>query len=61
LLGTAFGGIKSKSELPALVDQYMKGKIDVDCFITHTMKLEDINKGFQLLEEGKSLRTVILF
>ena len=59
--GTAFGGCKGKSQLPGLVDQYMEGAIKVDEFITHTMPLEDINRAFDLMHEGKSIRSVIHF
>ncbi|HEX7061150.1 MAG TPA: S-(hydroxymethyl)glutathione dehydrogenase/class III alcohol dehydrogenase [Woeseiaceae bacterium] len=57
--GTAFGGCKGRSQLPGMVDQYLKGEIKVDPFITHTMPLEDINKAFDLMHEGKSIRSVI--
>ncbi|MCZ6828663.1 MAG: S-(hydroxymethyl)glutathione dehydrogenase/class III alcohol dehydrogenase [Gammaproteobacteria bacterium] len=59
--GTAFGGCKGKSQLPGMVDQYMAGDIKVDEFITHTMGLEDINHAFDLMHEGKSIRSVIHF
>jgi S-(hydroxymethyl)glutathione dehydrogenase / alcohol dehydrogenase len=59
--GTAFGGCKGRSQLPGMVDQYMKGEIKVDEFITHTMPLEDINKAFDLMHEGKSIRSVVHF
>lgn len=59
--GTAFGGCKGRSQLPGMVDQYMHGDIKVDEFITHTMPLDDINRAFDLMHEGKSIRTVILF
>jgi len=59
--GTAFGGCKGRSQLPGMVDQYMDGDIKVDEFITHTMGLEDINKAFDLMHEGKSIRSVIHF
>jgi S-(hydroxymethyl)glutathione dehydrogenase/alcohol dehydrogenase len=59
--GTAFGGCKGRSQLPGMVDQYMDGEIKVDEFITHTMGLEDINKAFDLMHEGKSIRSVIHF
>ena len=59
--GTAFGGTKGRSQLPGMVDQYMSGDIKVDEFITHTMPLEDINKAFDLMHEGKSIRSVIHF
>jgi S-(hydroxymethyl)glutathione dehydrogenase/alcohol dehydrogenase len=59
--GTAFGGCKGRSQLPGMVDQYMNGEIKIDEFITYTMPLEDINKAFDLMHEGKSIRTVIHF
>lgn len=59
--GTAFGGIKGRSELPSYVDKYLDGKIKVDEFITHTMPLEQINKAFDLMHEGKSIRSVVTF
>ena len=59
--GTAFGGCKGRSQLPGMVDQYLDGDIKVDEFITHTMPLEDINKAFDLMHEGKSIRSVIHF
>jgi S-(hydroxymethyl)glutathione dehydrogenase/alcohol dehydrogenase len=59
--GSAFGGVKGRSQLPGYVEDYMNGKIEIDPFVTHTMPLEDINKAFDLMHEGKSIRTVILF
>jgi S-(hydroxymethyl)glutathione dehydrogenase/alcohol dehydrogenase len=59
--GTAFGGCKGRSQLPGMVDQYMNGEIRVDEFITHTMPLEDINTAFDLMHEGKSIRSVVHF
>jgi S-(hydroxymethyl)glutathione dehydrogenase / alcohol dehydrogenase len=59
--GTAFGGCKGRSQLPGMVDQYLDGDIKVDEFITHTMPLEDINKAFDLMHEGKSIRSVVHF
>jgi S-(hydroxymethyl)glutathione dehydrogenase/alcohol dehydrogenase len=59
--GTAFGGCKGRSQLPGMVDQYMDGSIKVDEFITHTMPLEDINTAFDLMHEGKSIRSVVHF
>ncbi|WP_107851927.1 S-(hydroxymethyl)glutathione dehydrogenase/class III alcohol dehydrogenase [Oceanimonas marisflavi] len=59
--GSAFGGVKGRSELPGYVDRYMKGEFKLDDFITHTMGLEDLNKAFDLLHQGKSIRTVIHF
>ncbi len=59
--GTAFGGVKGRSQLPGYVDRYMSGEIKVDEMVTHTMGLEDINKAFDLMHEGKSIRSVIIF
>ena len=59
--GTAFGGVKGRSQLPGMVDQYMGGNIKLDEFITFTMGLEDINKAFNYMHEGKSIRSVILY
>jgi len=57
--GTAFGGCKGRSQLPGMVDQYMKREIKIDEFITYTMPLDDINRAFDLMHEGKSIRSVI--
>jgi S-(hydroxymethyl)glutathione dehydrogenase/alcohol dehydrogenase len=57
--GSAFGGVKGRSELPAYVDRYLEGEIEVDDLITHAMGLEDINRAFDLMHEGKSIRSVI--
>lgn len=57
--GSAFGGVKGRSELPDYVRQYMDGKFDLDTFITHTMPLEKINEAFDLMHEGESIRSVI--
>ncbi len=57
--GTAFGGVKGRSELPNYVERYLAGEFKLDDFITHTMPLEDINKAFDLMHEGKSIRSVI--
>jgi len=59
--GTAFGGVKGRTELPGYVEQYMQGKIIIDDLVTHTMPLEDINKAFDYMHEGKSIRSVITF
>ena len=59
--GTAFGGVKGRSQLPGYVDRYMSGEIQIDPFITYTMGLEDINHAFDLMHEGKSIRSVIIF
>jgi S-(hydroxymethyl)glutathione dehydrogenase/alcohol dehydrogenase len=59
--GSAFGGVRGRTELPGMVLQSMRGEIELDPFITHTMPLEDINHAFELMHEGKSIRTVIHF
>lgn len=59
--GTAFGGVKGRTQLPGMVEQYMGGDIKLDEFITFTMGLEDINKAFDYMHEGKSIRSVILY
>ena len=59
--GTAFGGARGRTDVPKIVDWYMEGKIKIDELITHTMPLEDINKAFDLMHEGKSIRSVILY
>ncbi|HYP03596.1 MAG TPA: S-(hydroxymethyl)glutathione dehydrogenase/class III alcohol dehydrogenase, partial [Cyanobium sp.] len=59
--GSAFGGVRGRSELPGYVEQAERGEIPLDVFITHTMGLEDINRAFDLMHEGKSIRSVIHF
>ncbi|MBT6202648.1 MAG: zinc-binding dehydrogenase, partial [Rhodospirillaceae bacterium] len=59
--GTAFGGAKGRTDVPRIVDWYMDGKINIDDLITHTMPLEDINKGFDLMHAGESIRSVVVF
>ncbi len=59
--GTAFGGAKSRRDVPRIVDWYMEGKINIDDLITHTLPLERINEAFDLMHQGKSIRTVIKF
>lgn len=59
--GTAFGGVKGRSQLPGIVEQYMRGDFKLDDFITHTMGLNDINKAFDLMHSGESIRSVIHF
>lgn len=59
--GSAFGGVKGRTQLPGMVEQAMAGDINLDPFITHTLPLEQINEAFDLMHEGKSIRTVIHF
>jgi S-(hydroxymethyl)glutathione dehydrogenase / alcohol dehydrogenase len=57
--GSAFGGVKGRSQLPGIVEQYMAGEFGLQEFITHTMKLEDINNAFELMHQGESIRSVV--
>jgi S-(hydroxymethyl)glutathione dehydrogenase/alcohol dehydrogenase len=57
--GTAFGGVRGRTELPGYVDRYMKGEVKIDPMITHTMGLQDINQAFDLMHSGQSIRSVI--
>ena len=59
--GTAFGGARGRTDVPMIVDWYMEGKIHVDEMITHTMPLTEINTAFDLMHEGKSIRSVVTF
>jgi S-(hydroxymethyl)glutathione dehydrogenase/alcohol dehydrogenase len=59
--GTAFGGAKGRTDVPRIVDWYMSGKLNIDDLITHTMPLDKINEAFDLLHEGKSIRSVVVF
>ena len=59
--GTAFGGVKGRTQLPGMVDQYMSGEIKLDELITYTMPLEEINTAFDYMHAGKSIRSVVIF
>ena len=59
--GSAFGGARGRTDVPKIVDWYMDGKIEIDPMITHTLKLEDINKGFDLMHAGESIRSVVIY
>jgi len=59
--GTAFGGARGRTDVPKIVNWYMDGKIDIDPMITHTMPLEDINKAFDLMHSGESIRSVVIY
>jgi S-(hydroxymethyl)glutathione dehydrogenase/alcohol dehydrogenase len=59
--GTAFGGVRGRTELPGIVDWYMDRKINIDDLITHKMPLKDINKAFDLMHSGESIRSVVVF
>jgi S-(hydroxymethyl)glutathione dehydrogenase/alcohol dehydrogenase len=57
--GTAFGGVRGRTELPAYVDRYMAGRIKLDELVTATLPLEEIGRAFELMHEGEAIRTVI--
>ncbi len=59
--GTAFGGARGRTDVPTIVDWYMDGKIEIDSLITHILPLEDINKGFDLMHSGESIRAVVVY
>jgi S-(hydroxymethyl)glutathione dehydrogenase/alcohol dehydrogenase len=59
--GSAFGGARGRTDVPKIVDWYMDGKISIDPLITHTLPLEDINKGFELMHQGEAIRAVVRF
>ncbi len=59
--GSAFGGVKGRTQLPGYVERYMKGEIKIDEMVTYTMPLDDINRAFDLMHEGKAIRSVIIY
>ena len=59
--GTAFGGARGRTDVPRIVDWYMEGKIEIDPMITHTLPLADINRGFDLMHAGESIRSVVVY
>ena len=59
--GTAFGGARGRTDVPKIVDWYLDGKIEIDPMITHTLKLEEINRGFDLMHSGESIRSVVVY
>jgi S-(hydroxymethyl)glutathione dehydrogenase/alcohol dehydrogenase len=59
--GSAFGGARGRTDVPRIVDWYMAGKIDIDPLITHTLPLADINRGFELMHRGESIRSVVVY
>ena len=60
-LGSAFGGARGRTDVPKIVDWYMEGKLKIDELITHTLPLERINEGFDLMERGESIRSVVVY
>jgi S-(hydroxymethyl)glutathione dehydrogenase/alcohol dehydrogenase len=59
--GSAFGGARGRTDVPRIVDWYMEGRINIDDLITHTLKLADINRGFELMKSGESIRSVVVY
>jgi S-(hydroxymethyl)glutathione dehydrogenase / alcohol dehydrogenase len=59
--GTAFGGARGRTDVPKIVDWYLDGKIEIDPMITHTLTLEEINQGFDLMHSGESIRSVVVY
>jgi S-(hydroxymethyl)glutathione dehydrogenase/alcohol dehydrogenase len=59
--GSAFGGARGRTDVPKIVDWYMENKINIDDLITHRLKLEDINTGFELMKKGESIRSVVVY
>ena len=59
--GSAFGGVKGRSQLPDYVERYLKGEIKIDEMVTYTMPLDDINRAFDLMHDGKAIRSVVLY
>ncbi len=60
-IGTAFGGARGRTDVPKIVDWYMDGKINIDDLITHTLKLDEINEGFDMMARGESIRSVVVY
>jgi S-(hydroxymethyl)glutathione dehydrogenase/alcohol dehydrogenase len=59
--GSSFGGVKGRDQVPQLVDRYLQGEIDVDPFVSHALTLDDVNRGFELMEAQDGIRSVIHF
>ena len=59
--GSAFGAARGRTDVPKIVDGYMEGKINIDDLITHTMPLDDIIKGFDLMKRGESIQSVVIY
>ncbi|MCY0385822.1 S-(hydroxymethyl)glutathione dehydrogenase/class III alcohol dehydrogenase [Robbsia sp. Bb-Pol-6] len=59
--GSAFGGARGRTDVPKIVDWYMEGKLNIDDLITHTLPLDDINRGFELMKSGESIRSVVVY
>ena len=61
MCGSSFGGVKGRDEVPELVDRYLAGDIDVDPFISHRITLDEVNRGFELMDAQDGIRSVIAF
>jgi S-(hydroxymethyl)glutathione dehydrogenase/alcohol dehydrogenase len=61
IAGSSFGGVKGRDQVPQLVDRYLAGEIDVDAFLSHELSLDDVNRGFELMEAQDGIRSVIRF
>ena len=59
--GSSFGGVKGRDQVPQLIDRYLEGEIDVDPFISHSLSLDEVNRGFELMEAQDGIRSVIAF
>jgi len=60
-IGSAFGGMRGRTDVPKVVDWYMQGLIEIDPMITHHLRLEEINHGFELMHKGESIRSVVVY
>ena len=61
IAGSSFGGLKGREDVPALIDRWMAGELDVDPFISHRISLDEVNRGFELMEAQDGIRSVIAF
>jgi S-(hydroxymethyl)glutathione dehydrogenase/alcohol dehydrogenase len=59
--GASFGGVRGRDQVPELIDLYMDGKLNVDAFVSHKLTLDDVNRGFELMEDQDGIRSVIDF
>jgi S-(hydroxymethyl)glutathione dehydrogenase/alcohol dehydrogenase len=59
--GSAFGGARGRTDVPKIVDWYMDGKLNIDSLITHKLRLDQINEGFDLMKRGESIRSVVIY
>jgi S-(hydroxymethyl)glutathione dehydrogenase/alcohol dehydrogenase len=59
--GSSFGGVKGRDQVPRLVERYLEGEIDADSFVSHRLTLDDVNRGFELMEAQDGIRSVLVF